>query len=158
MGKKMNDRLKCMIILGYFLVIYSGIIMVYLGYSYKISLLLFCLFNLIVFLKIFYIINFRDEPLKIATVFLSILLFAIFMVIFVFAERLIMNAILCGMDGYGYLRRHGYIDCSCADLSPGDHLFWDILSTLYYPIYIFIFIKPFVGYLKKSIQVSKKIL
>lgn len=142
----MNDRLKYMIILGYFLVIYSGIIMVYLGYSYKISLLLFCLFNLIVFLKIFYIINFRDEPLKIVTVFLSILLFAIF------------NAILCGMDGYGYLRRHGYIDCSCADLSPGDHLFWDILSTLYYPIYIFIFIKPFVGYLKKSTQISKKIL
>ena len=100
MGKKMNDRLKYVIILGYFLVIYSGIIMVYLGYSYKISLLLFCLFNLIVFLKIFYIINFRDEPLKIVTVFLSILLFAIFMIIFVFVERLIMNAILCGMDGY----------------------------------------------------------
>ena len=69
-----------------------------------------------------------------------------------------MNAILCGMDGYGYLRRHGYIDCSCADLLPGDHLFWDILSTLYYPIYIFIFIKPFVGYLKKSTQISKKTL
>ena len=112
----MNDKLKYMIILGYFLVIYSGIIMVYLGYSYKISLLLFCLFNLVVFLKVFNTINFRDEPLKIVTVFLSILLFAIFMVIFVMAERLIINAILCGMDGYGYLRRHGYIDCSCADL------------------------------------------
>ena len=142
----MNDRLKYVIILGYFLVIYSGIIIVYLGYSYKISLLLF------------YIINCRDEPLKIVTVFLSILLFAVFMVIFVFTERLIMNAILCGMDGYGYLHRHGYIDCSCADLLPSDHLFWDILSTLYYPIYIFIFIKPFVGYLKKSTQISKKIL
>ena len=33
-----------------------------------------------------------------------------------------------------------------------------ILSTLYYPIYIFIFIKPFVGYLKKSTQISKKTL
>jgi hypothetical protein len=111
-----------------------------------------------VFLRILYTINFRDNPLKIVTVFLSILLFAVSMVIFVFSERLIMNAILCGMDGYGYLRRHGYIDCSCADLLPGDHLFWDILSTLYYPIYIFIFIKPFVGYLKKNTQISKKIL
>ena len=152
----MNDRLKYVIILGYFLVIYSGIIMVYLGYSYKISLLLFCLFNLVVFLKVFNTINFRDDPLKIVTVFLSILLFAIFMVIFVMAERLIINAILCGMDGYGYLRRHGYIDCSCADLLPGDHLFWDILSTLYYPIYIFIFIKPFVGYLKKQGEKEEK--
>ena len=105
MGIKMNDKLKYMIILGYFLVIYSGIIMVYLGYSYKISLLLFCLFNLVVFLKVFNTINFRDDPLKIVTVFLSILLFAIFMVIFVMAERLIINAILCGMDGYGYLQK-----------------------------------------------------
>ena len=80
----MNDKLKYMIILGYFLVIYSGIIVVYLGYSYKISLLLFCLFNLVVFLKIFCIVNFKENPLKIVVIFFNILFFAIFMVIFVF--------------------------------------------------------------------------
>ena len=158
MGIKMNDKLKYMIISGYFLVIYFGIIVVYLGYSYKVSLLFFCLFNLVVFLKIFCIVNFKENPLKIVVIFFSILFFAIFMVIFVFVERLIVNAILCGMDGYGYLRRHGYIDCSCADLSPSDHLFWDILSTLYYPLYLFAFIVPFVCYLKKKVQEPEKIL
>jgi hypothetical protein len=62
------------------------------------------------------------------------------------------------MDGVGYLQRSGILkySYSCVDFTFYENLLLTFLSSLYYPLYIFIFFKPFVNHLDKSIKKIKE--
>jgi hypothetical protein len=72
----------------------------------------------------------------------------------VFIDRLFVVLLMCGMDGVGYLQERGIVDYnySCFKFTLYERFLLDFLSSLYYPIYVFIFIKPFVNHLDKSIR------
>lgn len=153
----MSNSFKLFFIYGYFCVIYIGLWLgLLVSYSYKYSFPILFAFNFLVFLKIYSLIKLNNNFLKILKIFLSMLFFAVFMVYFLFFERFFMNVFLFGIDGYGFLGRNGYIDYRFADLPLSKRLFWDFWSSSYYPIYIFIFIKPFVNYIDKLIKPAKE--
>jgi hypothetical protein len=72
----------------------------------------------------------------------------------VFIDRLFVVLLMCGMDGVGYLQERGIVgyNYSCFKFTLYERFLLDFLSSLYYPIYVFIFIKPFVNHLDKSIR------
>jgi hypothetical protein len=63
-----------------------------------------------------------------------------------------MGIFLYGMDGIGFLQSSGIVEYnhSYGDFSSIEKLYYYFLSTLYYPIYIFLFIIPFVKHLDSS--------
>jgi hypothetical protein len=69
-----------------------------------------------------------------------------------------VGVFLCGLDGIGYLQRNGIVDYNyaCYEFTFFENLLFHFVSSIYYPIYIFIFFKPFVNHLDKSIQKIKE--
>jgi len=141
----MSNRLKKNIIFVYFLLIYIYILFGYLV-DYNYFLIIIAVSNIYIYIKLCNGLYFH--------IILKILLFNFFMVGFVLFERISMTIFLCGMDGIGFLHRNGILNYNyaCSGFTFYEDLLFNFLSSLYYPIYIYIFIKPFVNHLDKSIR------
>ncbi len=137
----MNNSLKKNLIFVYFISLY---IFVLIGYIYFVIFLI--LFNL----YYFYILYKKNTLIFI--IILKSILFGLFLFYFIIFDKLITGIFLCGMDGIGYLQRSGIVDYPCFKFSSYEELLLNFFSSLYYPIYIFIFFKPFVNHLDKSIK------
>ncbi len=145
----MSELLKNKIIILLFLMIYFNIVFVpFSGYYGSLSIILCFIYVLyeLMHIKVLYI-----------SIFIKIIIFFIFLFFYFFIEQLIINIVLYGMDGVGYLQRNGFVDYnhSWTDFSWQEKLYWAFIASLHYPIYIYIFIKPFVNHLSKSIDKIK---
>ncbi|WP_428025393.1 hypothetical protein [Arcobacter sp.] len=142
----MSNRLKKNIIFMYFISLY---IYVLAGYIYfVIFLMLFNVYHLYYFYK--------NNKLSFIIILKSIF-FGLFLFYFIIFDKLITGILLCGMDGVGYLQRSGIVDYNypCFKFTFYEEVLLNFASSIYYPIYIFIFIKPFVNHLDKSIKKIK---
>jgi hypothetical protein len=63
---------------------------------------------------------------------------------------------LYGFEQCGYLEKAGLVTSGLGDLSWEEKLYWKFIFSLHYPIYIYIFFKPFVNHLDKSIRKIKE--
>ncbi len=142
----MNNKFKHQIIYLYFTFLY---LYIYVGYKY---------FLIVSVFYILYIIVTLNKQYKVTLITIKLFLFLIFLFFFVIFDRLVVGIFLCGMDGVGYLQRSGILeyDHNCSNFTFYEHLLFTFLSSLHYPIYIFIFFKPFVNHLEKSIKNIKE--
>lgn len=136
-----------------------NMILIYLTFSYVYVLIGYLYF--IIFLTLFnvyYFYKLHKNNKIIFSLVLKSILFGIFIFYFIIFDRLVIGIFLCGMDGVGYLQRSGIIDYnySCSSFTFYEYLLFNLVSSLYYPIYIFIFFKPFVNHLDKSIRKRKE--
>ena len=142
----MNDKRIVSLILFVFLLIYvSSLILLERNYLFFTVVIIFSL-TLMILVKL-------NREITIP-IFLKIILFLIFLMIYFFIERIILNIYLFGIDNIGFLKHSGIIDKDHV-MTMLDFKIWSFIFTLYYPIYIFIFIKPFVNHLDKSIRKIK---
>ncbi len=149
----MSKKAKIYIITLSFLSIYLYVVV---GQSMNSGYFLF----VYILINISVIVEFWTELKYDLEISLKILAFTFFMVNFVVFERTIVDNFLCGVDSYahGYLYKIGIVKdyYICSDFVFYDKLIKNFISSLYYPIYIFIFIKPFVNHLSNSIDKIKK--
>lgn len=148
----MSNISKWEIVIIFFLVIYLPAV-----FSRFFGSISFLYESILIICSIYIIFRiYRSNSLSMEIIF-KVILFILFMYVIIAFDRLFMTIFLCGMDGVGFLQRSGIVEYhhSCADFSPAESLYFDFLSTLYYPIYIFLFIIPFAKHLDKSIKKNK---
>ena len=89
------------------------------------------------------------------SVFIKIVIFiSLFMFYFIFEQIIIKISIYSIGDSGGWIRHNIYEDINYI-FQWYEVLFWNFIFSLHYPIYIFIFFKPFVNHLDKSIRKIK---
>lgn len=91
-----------------------------------------------------------------SSILIKLVIFTIFFIIYFFIEQLIIHLTIFNIgDSGGWIRNNIYEDIDY-QFQWYEVLFWNFIFSLYYPLYIFIFIKPFVNHLDKSIRKIKK--
>jgi len=153
----MNNTYKLKFIFGYFFMLYFPIIFApFLKLFSEVIQNNFDLFFLFCTLYILFL-TYKNKFLTII-IGIKIILFSLLLILLLFTDRLIIQISLCGMDGVGYLQRSGIVNYnySCSEFTLYENFIIDFISSIYYPIYIFIFIKPFVNHLTKSMEGIKK--
>jgi len=147
----MNKFLKIQLIIVYFLIMYLPAV-----FSQYLPSFLFEFELIICNIYIIYIL-YKSNILTVQKA-IKIILFALFLYILFFIDRLLVTIFLCGMDGVGFLQRSGIVDYHymCSEFSGKENLYFNFISTLYYPIYIFLFIIPFAKHLDSSNKNKKE--
>ena len=103
-------------------------------------------------LSVIYIINmFKIQNISYKSIFLKIVIFILFLIIYFFTEQLLITLSMYSIgNSGGWIRNNIYEDINYV-FQWYEVLFWNFIFSLHYPIYIFIFFKPFVNHLDKSI-------
>jgi len=154
----MDSRLKKIFIAIYFYMIYSHFYM--MGFSEsdilsKCSILLnistlafwICLVYPVYLLKKYNILY--------KTIVFKIIIFTLMLLVYFSIEQSLITIIMYDIGGSGgYIRNFIYHNYSY-QFKWYEILFWNFIFSLHYPIYIFIFIKPFINHLDKSIKKLK---
>ena len=88
----------------------------------------------------------------------KIILFTTFILVYFYIEQLLITLTMYSIGGSGgWIRHHVYEQIDYV-FKWYEVLFWNFIFSLHYPVYIFIFFKPFVNHLDKSIKkIQKKI-
>jgi hypothetical protein len=111
-------------------------------------------FFLIFFICILHV--FKKNNILYLSIAIRIVFFAIFLLLYFFIEVFLINSYLYSIgDSGGWLRHHIYYDIDYI-FQWYEVLFWNFIFSLHYPLYIFIFFKPFVNHLDKSIKKIKE--
>ena len=111
------------------------------------------IFYFICFTYVIYI--FKKYQVLYATIFIKIIIFTIFLIIYFFIESLIIHLTIFNIgDSGGWIRNNIYENINY-QFKWYEVLYWNFIFSLHYPIYIFIFFKPFVNHLDKSIRKIK---
>ncbi|MGE4457225.1 MAG: hypothetical protein AB7E13_09820 [Arcobacteraceae bacterium] len=141
------------LILLYFLMMYIPVIFASLIYEWP-QILFYHSDSFFVICTLYIIYIFYKKGVLTIGLFFKILLFTILLMALVFIDRLFVVLSMCGIDGVGYLQRSGIVDYNypCFKFTFYERFLLDFLSSLYYPIYVFVFIKPFVNHIDKSIR------
>jgi len=111
----------------------------------------------IVFFLFYYVIYILyKNKLLYVSISTKIIIFTIFLIIYFFIEQLIIHLTIFNIgDSDGWIRNNIYENINY-QFKWYEVLFWNFIFSLHYPIYIFIFFKPFVNYLDKSIRKIKE--
>ena len=155
----MSKKLKTYVNIFYFVLIYFtallGAISEY-NVIFKYFFLSFLLVMLILYTYIIY--HIYTKITNNIYVYIKIIIFTLFIGIYFFIEQFFFYIFLYGMDGVGFLQRNGLVNYNYSgyEFTWKETLFWHFLFLSYYPIYIFIFFKPFVNHLDKSIRKIKE--
>ena len=154
----MSKGLKYYIISYYLLFFYIYFYMVGFTFSKSYSLpfdgTILVSFYISNFILILFILK-KRYVLNIS-MFIKILFFTIFLKIYFFIESLVIQLYMYSIGGSGgYIRNNIYDDIDHI-FTVSEVLYWNFIFSLHYPIYIFIFIKPFVNHLDKSIKKIRK--
>ena len=150
----MSKNLKNIVIWFIFISLYGISIFTTLTRNEKI----YILFNNILFIwivfvllgggLIIYIIMKKSQSM---IIFIKIIVFILILSIYFFIEHSLLKLFLYGIGG-----DNGGIGIDHKSISGYEVLFWNFVFSLHYPIYIFIFFKPFVNHLDKSIRKIKE--
>ena len=90
------------------------------------------------------------------SIIIKLLLFTIFITMYFIVEINFLKLYMYSIGGSGgYIRNNIYDDIDHI-FTVSEVLYWNFIFSLHYPIYIFIFIKPFVNHLDKSIKKIRK--
>ncbi|MDB4257423.1 hypothetical protein N9818_01090 [Arcobacteraceae bacterium] len=153
----MKSRLKNYFILFYFVEFYiyslfnfwsneyANIQLGFFWYVLNINYLFF--FIVLIGVVVFMIKN------KLLYIALKILIFNILMLLyFIYIEQLLIKLSMYSIGSYGgWIRNNIYEDIEYV-FQWYEVLFWNFIFSLHYPLYIFIFFKPFVNHLDNSIR------
>lgn len=107
----------------------------------------FCYLLIVYFLFFLYLL--KRKQLLSFIVFKKIIIFTTFLTFYFFIEQASIKIILYGVGGGGNIR-HFILEDTFHIFTWQEVLYWNFIYSLYYPIYIFIFILPFVNHLSKS--------
>ncbi|ASM36866.1 hypothetical protein [Campylobacter sputorum] len=148
----MNSNLKLILIIFLFFLMYHGSLLILTThYIFSIYFYLVYIFLYVIW-SIFLYQNIKNIKVYIFSI-LKIIFFSLFLILYAVVAQGFTGIILFGLDGPGYLERHNFHNY---ELGHGNVLYWLFIFSLHYPIYIFIFIKPFVNHLDKSIKKFKE--
>ena len=152
----MNKKLKIYFILFYFTLFYF-IFMLDEMYRYseniKLFLNIFILLEIIVLVWLGYLL--KKNKVLYLSIIIRIILFTSFLLFYFMIEQGILKIVIYGIGDSGGLIRHNFIKDSFHQFKWSEILYWNFIFSLHYPIYIFIFFKPFVNHLDKSIRKIK---
>lgn len=154
----MNSFIKYRIILLIFISVYLNFYIIGFAFGLKNNILnsydyLFFLFYFLCFLDILYIL--KKYQILCTNIFLKIIIFTVFLIIYFFIEQLIIHLTIFNI-GYsdGWIRNNIYENIDY-QFTWFEVLYWNFIFSIHYPLYIFIFFKPFVNHLDKSIRKIK---
>ncbi|MGE4396595.1 MAG: hypothetical protein AB7D34_03945 [Sulfurimonas sp.] len=152
----MSNKFKIYMLVFYFSFMYGSMLLGILDNEFKLILPSFFVSAGLLYINIIYTLYMHK--LLLFSIFMKILFFTLFLISYLFIEQLFVYIFLYGVDGVGYLQNNGFVDYQhrFSDFSWQEKLYWHFIFSLYYPVYIFIFIKPFVNHLDKSIRKIKK--
>ncbi len=146
----MSKALRINLIVFYFWFFYyfSLTYMMVIGWSYELIV-----FSLWLLQALYIIYLFIKQKLFYISITIKIIIFTILIVMYFMFDIAVLKTILYGFssvarvyyDGDMHVLNHWY-----------EILYWNFIYSLHYPIYIFIFIKPFVNHLDKSIKKLKQ--
>jgi hypothetical protein len=119
----------------------------------KVIVIIFLLYFLFLVIDIYQIII--KNKIFYFSIILKIVIFTFFLIIYFWIEQGIIKIILYSIGGSGgFIRNEIYHNISY-HFKWYEILFWNFIFSLHYPIYIFIFFKPFINHLDKSIRKIK---
>jgi len=151
----MSKSLRIQLVTFFFISIYlfSLLPIVQDNYNNNFNIIAENFYYFIIFIYGVYIIYKLYEANNLYTsIVLKILIFSSFCFIYFIAEYMLIKFTLYSIGGTGgYIRDNIYEQIDYI-FSWYEVLFWNFIFSLYYPIYIFIFIRPFVNHLSKSIN------
>jgi len=152
----MSSKLKRSFILFYFILFYFIFIfdeMHLTNIILKQFLLLIIILDLLFLLFIAW--ELFNEKLLSPSISAKIIITTILFTSYFFIEQSIFKISMYSIGGSGgWIRNHIYEDIDYV-FQWYEILFWNFIFSLHYPIYIFIFFKPFVNHLDKSIRKIK---
>ena len=103
-----------------------------------------------------FIFIFKKDNILYPSIFIKIIIFiSLFLLYFIIEQTIIKLSLYSIGDSGGWLRHHIYNDIDYI-FQWYEVLFWNFIFSLHYPLYIFIFFKPFVNHLDKSIKKIKE--
>lgn len=118
-------------------------------YNFFINIL-FLAYMVISLIYIFFI--FIKNKIFYLPILAKITLVTILLLGYFFIENLLLTITIYSIgDSGGWVRNHIYEDINY-QFQWYEVLFWNFIFSLHYPIYIFIFFKPFVNHLDESIR------
>ncbi len=88
-------------------------------------------------------------------IFIKIIIFTLFLIVYFFIEQALFTLSMYSIGGTGGFTRNNIYEQFDHMLQWYEVLFWNFIFSLHYPAYIFIFLKPFVNHLDKSIKSSR---
>ena len=155
-----SNFLKKAIVFYLFITTYAYTLLTVTGQNDNINiifgklLVFIALFICIIFIYIIYFLF--KKRLLYATIFIKIIIFTIVISFYFIIEQSIIKLFLYNIgDSGGYIRNNIFED-TFYQFQWYEVLFWNFIFSLHYPIYIFIFFKPFVNHLDKSIRKIKE--
>ena len=151
----MDSRLKKIFTIIYFFIIYSHFYtMGFLSnnvlskYNIFLSIFSFSCWVYIIFL-------FKKYNILYKIIVFKIIVFTFMLAIYFSIEQSLITIVMYNIGGSGgYIRNFIYHDYSY-QFKWYEILFWNFIFSLHYPVYIFIFIKPFINHIDKSIKKIK---
>lgn len=131
----MINSLNKLIILS-FVIIYIATSIDY-RYSFEVMIIIYFLISLY--------LNYKNKLISYKTI-IRISIYLVILYIVLFIDRLFMNIFMCGLDGVGYLQRNGIVDYyySCSQFTKYEKFTFNVISSLYFPIYVYLFIIPII--------------
>lgn len=90
------------------------------------------------------------------SIILKIIVFIILFLCYFIGEQIFIKLIMYSIGDSGGIIRTRIIGDTFYQFQWYEVLFWNFIFSLHYPVYIFIFFKPFVNHLDKSIQKIKE--
>lgn len=101
--------------------------------------------------SVYIIFLFFKQKILYIRVIIKIIIFIILIIFYFIIEQNLIKLFIYSIgNSGGWIRDHMYEDISHI-FKWYEVLFWNFIFSLHYPIYIFIFFKPFVNHLDKSI-------
>ncbi len=146
----MNKALRINLIIFYFWFFYAFSLMFKMDINNHDAYFMVYLWLLHALYIIYLLIK---QRLLYISITIKIIIFTILIVMYFMFDIAVLKTILYGFssvarvyyDGDMHVLNHWY-----------EILYWNFIYSLHYPIYIFIFIKPFVNHLDKSIKKLKQ--
>jgi hypothetical protein len=115
----------------------------------NVSFILF--FYFFIFLFFYFFIYIKSYFL-----FIQVIIFVVLFACYFIIEQTILKVFMYSIGGSGgWIRIHIYEDI-LYQFQWYEVLFWNFIFSLHYPLYIFIFFKPFVNHIDKSIRKIKE--
>lgn len=149
----MSRFLKISFITFYFVVFYCILLLdemhLYNSYLKKyLNIILIC--AIISYIYIIYLVC-KNNFFSLSIIF-KIIFFTLVIIIYFIIEQILLKLFMYSIGNSGGFIRNIILKDSFYQFQWYEVLYWNFLFSLYYPIYIFIFFKPFVNHLDKSIK------
>ncbi len=153
----MTKKIKISIVVLYFIIFYQFSLQYYIN----VDLNNFRIFGAILnYSELFYFITFVflliKSKLLYPSIILKFIIFTFIIILYFMIEQGIIKLVMYGIGDSGGFIRNIIMEDTFYQFQWYEVLFWNFIFSLHYPVYIFIFLKPFVNHLDKSIRKIKE--